>query len=86
MFLTWDPPPTEDHNGIITGYIVEVFDVENSQTNEEETSETSITRSGLKPGQTYTFAVAAMTVIGRGPFSDPIPIIILSVNDSSKCT
>ena len=86
VFLTWDPPPLEDHNGIITGYTVEVFDVENSQTNEVETTETSITRSGLQHGQKYTFTVAAKTVIGRGPFSDSASIITPSVNDSSKCT
>lgn len=86
VFLTWDPPPPEDHNGIITGYTVQVFDVENSRTSEVETTETGITRSGLKHGQKYTFSVAAKTVIGRGPFSDSVSIITPSVNDSSKCT
>ena len=70
--LNWTPPPTEHHNGVITGYVVRVT-MANTQESYNLTSNTAeLLVDSLTPDNEYIFAVAAQTVIGIGPFSATI--------------
>ena len=70
--IQWDLPPFEDQNGVIglyrlfaveiyTGRVIEQFYTEN----------TSIVLQKLRPFHVYQFVIAASTVAGLGPFSNP---------------
>ena len=75
VLITWEPPPPEHRNGIITTYIVNVF-LEDSHTifQQYTTSSLSVILAGLHPFSTYVVVVAAETGVGRGPFSDGLRI------------
>ena len=75
VLVTWQPPPPEHQNGIVTAYVVSVSLAGNDTTPEYYTSSSlSQTLEGLLPFSTYTVAVAAETDIGRGPFSSSFTI------------
>lgn len=73
--MTWQPPPPEHQNGIITAYIVNVS-LEDNETLVQHytTSSLSVTLVGLLPFSTYMVLVAAETSVGRGPFSSGLRI------------
>ena len=75
VLLTWQPPPPEHQNGIITAYIVHVL-LENSHTifQQYATSSLRVALVGLHPFSTYVVVVAAETGVGRGPFSSGFTI------------
>jgi len=75
--LTWNSPLLEHQNGAITGYIVLVTPVNSQQSYQVSSGTTSFIVSSLTPNSLYTFAVAAQTRIGRGPYSNSI---ILTTN------
>ena len=67
----WGEVPCLDHNGEITGYIVQA--VRNGMA--EGTANVSggarqATLSGLSPSTSYTVQVAAVNGAGTGPYSD----------------
>ena len=73
--MTWQPPPPEHQNGIITAYVVSVLFEDNDTTVQQyTTSSLSVTLEGLHPFSTYMVAVAAETGVGRGPFSSGFTI------------
>ena len=70
ILMTWQPPPSEHQNGIITAYVVNVYLEDNDTIFQQyTTSSLSVTLLGLHPFSTYMVAVAAETGVGRGPFS-----------------
>lgn len=71
IFLSWEPPPQEHQNDAVTGYLVNITEVETGNTSQLYTSSTSITLSSLHPSYTYIWSIAAVT-IGPGPFSQNI--------------
>ena len=75
VIVTWQPPPPEHQNGIVTAYVVSVS-LEGNDTTPQyyNTTSLSLTLVGLLPFSTYTVAVAAETDIGRGPFSTSFTI------------
>ena len=72
--LSWAPPPTQDQNGIITGYTLQVFSSQLGLLRETNVSSNGSTVDSLHPYTTYLFRVAAMTVVGRGPYSDYLTV------------
>ena len=69
--VSWDPPPLEVQNGLITHYNV-CYVVEGGAQAEQciPSSLTSTTLTmGISPGTTYLIRVAAATAVGLGPFS-----------------
>ena len=73
--ISWNPPPFDDHNGIITYYLLlitqEQFNISDMVIN--TTSDvTNYTVTGLEENNNYTCRVAAATRIGPGPYSAPI--------------
>ena len=73
LIVSWQPPPQIDHNGELTDYIIQYTMEGSNMTNEEFTSDTIITIEMLSGAYVnYLVQVAAVTVNGTGPFSDPI--------------
>ena len=74
ILIFWNPPPLVNQNGIITGYQVMVTNLNrtNSSAITINTNNTSYVVMGLQINTLYNFKVAAMTIIGLGPFSDPV--------------
>ena len=69
--VSWQPPPEIDHNGVITGYVIEYTRSGGSSHMRTVTSGTKRTISGLFPFVEYSVTVAAATSNGTGPPSDP---------------
>lgn len=71
--LSWIPPLTDQQNGVITKYIINITD---DDTREElpqvSTTYPSLTLNNLQPYTTYTCIIAAQTSAGPGPFSSTI--------------
>ena len=67
------PPLEINHNGPITGYMIQYTRVgSNDMMSVNITSKTRHTLSGLVAYVNYSVIVAAMTVNGTGPFSEPM--------------
>ncbi|MFP5347593.1 MAG: fibronectin type III domain-containing protein [Actinomycetes bacterium] len=67
--VTW-APPTTDGGSKITGYVVTVTPATGKAvTKSASASATSLTVTGLTPGTSYTFSVAARNTVGTGPKS-----------------
>ena len=73
--LSWNSPPSEDQNGIITYYLLlimeEQFNISDRVIN-TTTAVTTYTVTDLEEYNNYTCRVAAATRIGPGPYSAPI--------------
>ena len=67
--VSWQPPPLEEQNGIITGYHIRVLGL-NTDDNYvlPLVNDTSLVVESLHPFYAYRFSVAAQTV-AIGPFS-----------------
>ena len=92
ILFPWEPPSLEEQNGIIIQYHVIVMETQilyldngtvisqmgmnfNRTYNDSEGRTQLIDM--LHPSYNYTFRIAAATVVGIGPFSDPITVMIL---------
>ena len=71
----WDPPPSQDHNGIIREYIVKISIVGSNETQTQIFTGTTAIIGSLIPSFTYQFTVAAYT-IATGPYSTSINITL----------
>ena len=67
--ILWDPPPLEDQNGLIQNYTL-ITEVDTDR-NFKVVKNASIILHELQPFYTYQLLVAARTVVGLGPFSNP---------------
>ena len=68
--LSWNPPPTDQQNGIITDYYINMTEVETGVTVQlTVTGATSLLIDALHPYYVYNFFISAATVVGRGPYS-----------------
>ena len=81
LIVSWQPPPPIDHNGPIT-YMIQYTRVGSSDMMSVNVNSgtTQYTISGLVAYVDYSVIVAAMTVNGTGPFSDP-PVVGRSGED-----
>ena len=68
--VTWEPPLAQDQNGIITSYIIQLYDTVNGQTTlyEREGHHSQLVIDVLHPYYVYDVSMAAKTV-ELGPFS-----------------
>ena len=71
LMVLWQPPPMMDYNGPIT-YMIQYTRVGSSDMGINATSGTTHTISGLVAYVNYSVTVAARTVNGTGPFSNPL--------------
>ena len=58
-----------DRNGAITGYFVNVTNVENGIAVQLFTSSTALIVDSLEPFTVYNITIAAQTAVGAGPYS-----------------
>ena len=80
LMVSWQPPPVIDHNGPIT-YMIQYTRVGSSDMmSVNVNSGTTHTISGLVAFVNYSVIVAARTVNGTGPFSNP-PVVQRSGED-----
>ena len=78
LSISWRLPPNRNRNGPITGHVIQYTRVgSGDMMSVNVTSGTTHTISGLVAYVNYSVIVAAMTVNGTGPFSDP-PVIGMS--------
>ena len=77
--LLWFPPPLENQNGDIIGYLIRIIDqiLLESENVEINSAVTNAKIGGLKTVHAYNFSVATVTTEGWGPFSYPVSIITL---------
>ena len=71
IFVSWQPPPVQYHNGIIRMYTVRVTEIETSAVLFVSSQNISTVITSLHPNYHYTISVAAVTVL-PGPFSSSI--------------
>ena len=81
LMVSWQPPPTIDHNGPIIGHVIQhtrvgLSDMMSVNVN----SGTTHTISGLVAYVNYSVIVAAVNINGTGPFSNP-PVVHRSGED-----
>ena len=82
LIVSWQLPHQRDRNGVIIGYAVQFTRIGSSSVMiVNVTNGTTHTLSGLVAYVNYSVIVAAMTVNGTGPFSDP-PVVGRSGEDS----
>ena len=67
--ISWSPLSVQDHNGEITGYNVTVTATNTGESFTVFSETNSTTVKSLTPFTTYTYAVAAATIAGIGPYS-----------------
>ncbi len=74
--LSWQPPYSEDRNGIITRYVVLITSRNESRTLYSAQSTLELPAEGLVivPHTTYFVQVAAATAVGQGPYSEQLAV------------
>lgn len=70
LVLHWQPPLSEERNGIIRLYIINVTEQESDVMEQHVSIHQTITIPSLHPYYVYRYSVAAQTV-ALGPFSEP---------------
>ena len=100
LSMVWNPPPPEDQNGDIIRYRVNVTVLGTMEMYQLLSVNNSITVLSLRPYTTYTFAIAAETAVGVGPFSGAYTVmtatdgkkhtsnisILIKIDKSGNCT
>ena len=71
--LQWIPPTSQNHNGVIRGYTVNVTALNVGSFRQVGVTGTTAVIVSLVPSFTYTLSVAAYTV-AIGPYSAPVNI------------
>ncbi len=72
LLLTWSPPATEDHNGVLEEYTILITSVTDYL--DFFIEENSLIVDSLKPYTKYDIVVAASTHEGMGPFSEALTV------------
>ena len=81
FFLSWDPLPPEDQNGIILGYVINITDINNGDMEQFSSDSNNFTVDSLRPYTTYACIVAAYTSAGTGLFSAEISVLTLETGE-----
>ena len=70
--IHWGLPPFEDRNGVIVLYRLFVIEVDTARVIEQlDTENVSVQLQDLRPFHLYQCVIAASTIAGLGPFSNP---------------
>lgn len=67
--VSWAPPPTEDHNGIIRRFRLQLFEAQRERLQTRSTLATNFLFDSLEENYDYSLTVAADTV-DVGPYSE----------------
>lgn len=83
--LIWDPPPAEEHNGVIIGYVISITTVPTGEILQFFSAVPSLTIPLLQPFTTYSCIIAANTSVGSGPFSGVISVMTEETGQLATC-
>lgn len=74
--LSWDLPLVGERNGEITGYVIDITDLDSGETQRSTIGgmDFIITISDLRPFTIYVATIAATTDVGMGPFSSVVSV------------
>lgn len=73
IYLSWHPPEPAERNGVITGYFIQIFEIDtNSYFSFNRTNHTEFLLQQLHPYYRYECSIGAFTAVGRGPLSSPV--------------
>jgi len=101
IMLSWEPPSSEEQNGLLVQYHMIVMEtqilyldngtvISQMGDNFNRTYNISEGRTQLidmlHPNYNYTVRIAAATVVGIGPFSDPITVMTLEDGELFRFT
>ena len=74
LLLSWSELPLPDRNGIILEYTIHLTNVRTGEDTEYSAVTDPYTITNLHPDYTYRGKLAAVTVVGAGPFSSPLEV------------
>ncbi|XP_018323059.1 roundabout homolog 2 [Agrilus planipennis] len=74
VWIKWLPPPPQHHNGIISGYKLQVKGITIRTLSLNATTH-SVLIGNLSYGTVYSAKIAATTQMGLGPYSSPIQLM-----------
>ena len=83
--LSWNEPPQDQQNGVITGYIINFLALDDYSTFNLTTTSTSLTVNTLEPYHTYVCIIAAETAAGTGPFGSQLFILTHEARKDYVC-
>ena len=72
LLISWEPPPTEDRNGIIRGYNISYNNISAEEPIALFVLGTSVVIGDLEEFTNYSVSVGATTVNGTGPFTSVV--------------
>ena len=72
--VSWSPPPQDERNGLITGYVVTITNIETNDISAIDVTGRTSTSIVTLPYTSYMITVAARTSVGVGPPSTEIVI------------
>lgn len=83
IYITWEPPPSGEWNGIIRSYTLIILEVvsNTTATYQQQAQQTQLLIEFLHPYYNYTCTLAAET-IELGPFTSPLTI---TTDEDGKC-
>ena len=70
LYIQWIPPPLDGQNGNIVYYLVNISVSETGNVFELSPENSTVSVTSLHPFYTYRVVVAAVTMVGVGPFSE----------------
>ena len=73
--ISWSPLPPNERNGLITGYVVTITNVDTNEVSTVEITGRTSTSIATLPYTSYMVSVAARTSVGVGPRSTEIIIL-----------
>ena len=73
LSLAWQPPPTNERNGAIRSYTIQIREIETNHTLEATSSNSNTTVQSLHPYYHYECRVRAETIL-PGPYSVAVTI------------
>ena len=81
LLVSWDVLPLSDRNGLISKYTVHLTNVVTGEDTEYSAVAESYTIINLHPDYTYRGKVAAVSVVGAGPYSPPLEVRLPEAGD-----
>ena len=79
--ITWDPPISEEQNGLIIGYTINMTVSQTGDNFQLLSTTTTLLVDTLVPYTTHVFIISASTSIGAGPFST---VLVLETPQDGK--
>ena len=81
VYLTWDPPPPDQINGIIQGYRINITELNTGPMSQFIVHDTEAVIGPLHPHYNYNFSIVAFTLVGHGPTT----YVVLRTTEAGMC-